>query len=111
MLVILEQNYAKHSWFKLSNNKFLTYWGTYTYGLYCLHPIVLDALLFALARLHVAPILGQYGLHGHHRTPAGRRIDMAQLYLLRTPLSAFEKWTHLGHPAFGKDLYPALRSI
>ncbi len=34
---ILEQNYAKNSFFKMGNNKLFSYWGKYTYGLYCLH--------------------------------------------------------------------------
>jgi peptidoglycan/LPS O-acetylase OafA/YrhL len=37
--VIAEQNYAQHSLFKLANNTFLSRWGNYTYGLYCLHTI------------------------------------------------------------------------
>lgn len=38
-LVILEQNYAEHSLFKMSKFKTLSKLGTYTYGLYCLHMI------------------------------------------------------------------------
>jgi peptidoglycan/LPS O-acetylase OafA/YrhL len=53
VLVILEQNYATNSWFKLKNSRWLTYWGTFTYGFYCLHPIVLDWLVFASERLHL----------------------------------------------------------
>jgi peptidoglycan/LPS O-acetylase OafA/YrhL len=37
--VILEQNFANNSFYKLGSNKFLTKWGNYTYGLYCLHTI------------------------------------------------------------------------
>jgi peptidoglycan/LPS O-acetylase OafA/YrhL len=37
--IIVEQNFAKHSLYKMSNNKFLSKWGNYTYGLYCLHTI------------------------------------------------------------------------
>ncbi len=37
--VIAEQNFATHSFYKMSNNKFLHRWGNYTYGLYCLHTI------------------------------------------------------------------------
>lgn len=33
--VILEQNFAKYSFYKFSENKFLSRWGNYTYGLYC----------------------------------------------------------------------------
>ncbi len=35
--VVLEQCYAKHSLFKAGNNRFTTYWGVRSYGLYCLH--------------------------------------------------------------------------
>lgn len=47
--VLLEQNYAQQSFVKMQNLRFPTYWGTYTYGLYCLHYI---ALLFAYQILH-----------------------------------------------------------
>jgi peptidoglycan/LPS O-acetylase OafA/YrhL len=36
-MIILEQNYAKHSLFKMSNFKIVSKLGIYTYGLYCLH--------------------------------------------------------------------------
>jgi peptidoglycan/LPS O-acetylase OafA/YrhL len=35
--IILEQNFATNSFYKIGRNRFLTYWGKYTYGLYCLH--------------------------------------------------------------------------
>lgn len=38
-MIILEQNYAKHSFFKLGNFKLISKLGVYTYGLYCLHLI------------------------------------------------------------------------
>ena len=55
VLIILEQNYATNSWFKIKNARWLTYWGTYTYGLYCLHPIVLEGLLYGSDYLRLAP--------------------------------------------------------
>jgi peptidoglycan/LPS O-acetylase OafA/YrhL len=39
--IILEQNFAKRSFYKLGNSKTMTYWGKYTYGLYMLHPIAI----------------------------------------------------------------------
>lgn len=39
--IILEQNLSRHSFFKLSNWRFPTYWATYTYGLYCWHCLAL----------------------------------------------------------------------
>lgn len=35
--IILEQNYAVNSLFKVGKSKWLSQWGKYTYGLYCLH--------------------------------------------------------------------------
>lgn len=37
LLIILEQNYSKHSFFKLSKLKTISKLGKITYGLYCLH--------------------------------------------------------------------------
>lgn len=47
--ILLEQNYAQHSFVKMSKLRFITYWGTYTYGLYCLHFL---ALLFGYQLMH-----------------------------------------------------------
>jgi len=38
-MIILEQNYARHSFFKLGRFKTMSKLGIYTYGLYCLHLI------------------------------------------------------------------------
>jgi peptidoglycan/LPS O-acetylase OafA/YrhL len=51
--VLLEQNYAQYSLFKASQLRFPTYWGTYTYGLYCLHFLALLAAYQILHRLHL----------------------------------------------------------
>ena len=40
--VILEQNYCANSFVKMSNRKFLSCLGKYTYGLYLLHPIAIQ---------------------------------------------------------------------
>ena len=40
-LIILEQNFSKNSFFKMSSFKSIRKWGIYTYGLYCIHVIVL----------------------------------------------------------------------
>ena len=47
--VILEQNYSRFSFVKLVDWRFPTYWGTYTYGLYCWHFLT---LLVAYQILH-----------------------------------------------------------
>ena len=46
--IILEQNYARYSFFKISKIKILNYLGTISYGLYCYHTIFIFAtsLLF-----------------------------------------------------------------
>ena len=49
--VLLEQNYAQYSFFKMSSLRFPTYWGTYTYGLYCLHYLALLAGIQIMRRL------------------------------------------------------------
>ncbi|MBC7922801.1 MAG: acyltransferase [Ferruginibacter sp.] len=51
--VILEQNYAQRSFFKMTSSGFFSYWGRYTYGLYCFHLIVLlfVSRVFMLIRL------------------------------------------------------------
>jgi len=49
--VLLEQNYARHSFIKMSQLRLLSYWGTYTYGLYCLHFLALLAAYQLLHRL------------------------------------------------------------
>jgi len=46
--ILLEQNYSRHSFFKMKNWKRLTHWGQMTYGLYCLHFVgILAALIIS----------------------------------------------------------------
>lgn len=40
-LIILEQNFSRNSFFKMSSFKSISKWGIYTYGLYCIHVIVI----------------------------------------------------------------------
>lgn len=40
-LIILEQNFSKNSFFKMSSMKLISRWGIYTYGLYCIHVIAI----------------------------------------------------------------------
>lgn len=37
VFIILEQNFAQHSFYKMGNIRWMTRWGNYTYGLYSLH--------------------------------------------------------------------------
>jgi peptidoglycan/LPS O-acetylase OafA/YrhL len=54
-LIILEQNYAKHSLFKMSNFKVVSKLGIYTYGLYCLHFM---GLYFAIKAMNIMRLNG-----------------------------------------------------
>lgn len=45
--VIMEQNYAKHSFYKISNWRIISSFGKYTYGMYCYHMIVFFIVLLA----------------------------------------------------------------
>lgn len=38
--VIMDQNYSHYTWWKMSNMRFMSRWGKYTYGLYLLHPVL-----------------------------------------------------------------------
>lgn len=51
--VILEQNYAANSLFKMSNFKILSWLGTLTYGLYCLHKIGILVAAITLEKLNL----------------------------------------------------------
>lgn len=39
--IILDQNFCRQNFLKFSNNRFISFWGKYTYGLYLWHPVVL----------------------------------------------------------------------
>ncbi|KAA9333183.1 acyltransferase [Hymenobacter busanensis] len=83
--VILEQNYAPRSIVKVGRIRWLTYWGTFTYGLYCLHPIASMLVGFSLDRL---------GFHHSLST-------VLLLTALSLPLSAALAWLsyhYLEHP-------------
>lgn len=43
--IIMEQNYAKHSFYKIKNWKLISSFGKYTYGMYCYHMIVFFGIL------------------------------------------------------------------
>lgn len=54
--IILEQNYGQHSFFKISNWKFISSLGKYTYGMYCYHMIVFFVVLFTLHLMGVETV-------------------------------------------------------
>jgi peptidoglycan/LPS O-acetylase OafA/YrhL len=49
-LIIAEQNFATNSLFKFSVFKSISKLGTYTYGLYCLHFIVITGIIFIMEK-------------------------------------------------------------
>lgn len=51
--IILEQNFANYSLFKISKLKYISYLGKYTYGLYCLHPIANLVTMIVLGYLNL----------------------------------------------------------
>ena len=52
-MIILEQNYARESFFKFSNFKILSKLGLYTYGLYCLHFFVISIMQSSFWKLGI----------------------------------------------------------
>ena len=52
-MIILEQNYAKHSIFKMSRLKLISNLGVYTYGLYCLHFLGMYIALKLIGKLRL----------------------------------------------------------
>jgi peptidoglycan/LPS O-acetylase OafA/YrhL len=50
-LIIVEQNFSENSIFKIGKFKNISYWGKYTYGLYCLHPIAVLISVIILRKL------------------------------------------------------------
>lgn len=59
IMVILEQSYAKHSWYKMGRHKFISEMGKYTYGLYCLHMLAILVVTTLLDKLGWATQLWQ----------------------------------------------------
>lgn len=68
LVIILEQNYARNSLFKIGNWKLVSTLGKYTYGLYCFHVI---GILMSVT------LLQKFSLNQHSW----------QLWLLEVPMS------------------------
>jgi peptidoglycan/LPS O-acetylase OafA/YrhL len=61
--IILEQNYAGQSFYKMSNSKIFSSLGKFTYGMYCFHMIVLFLVLYILDYFGMNVIrMNKYGL-------------------------------------------------
>ena len=54
--IITEQNFSEHSIYKLGKIKFVTQLGKYTYGLYLIHPIGIQAVAIILYKILKFPI-------------------------------------------------------
>lgn len=51
--IIVEQNYATHSFFKMSRFRTITRLGVYTYGLYCLHVMGMYFAMKVIVKTHL----------------------------------------------------------
>lgn len=54
-MIIVEQNYSKHSFYKMERFKTMSKLGVYTYGLYCLHLLGITAAYKLIGKLHLNP--------------------------------------------------------
>ena len=85
-MIILEQNYAKRSLFKMGNFKVVSRLGIYTYGLYCLHFLGLYFAIKAMNVLH---------LDGSRTWVSISMVVLALLISIMVSLMSyhfFEKW-------------------
>jgi peptidoglycan/LPS O-acetylase OafA/YrhL len=55
--IIMEQNYAKNSFYKVSNFRLISSWGKFTYGMYCYHMILFFAVLLVFSLMGI-PLQG-----------------------------------------------------
>jgi peptidoglycan/LPS O-acetylase OafA/YrhL len=51
--IIAEQVYSRNSWYKISTNRFATFWGKYTYGLYMTHFVAIYLVHFLFKKLMI----------------------------------------------------------
>jgi len=59
--VILEQNFSTQSLYKFSKNKFFSFWGKYTYGLYLTHQIAITLVIIFLRKIFNLPESAHFG--------------------------------------------------
>jgi peptidoglycan/LPS O-acetylase OafA/YrhL len=84
--IILEQNFCKHSFFKISQLKTISKLGKYTYGLYCLHTIAGLIVIVVLTKLGLNKTTWQLWLI---EMPASLLLSIGISYLSYT---YFESW-------------------
>jgi peptidoglycan/LPS O-acetylase OafA/YrhL len=85
-LIILEQNYSKHSFYKMGKLKTISSLGVFTYGLYCLHFL---GLYFAIK------VMNSLQLNGSLNGVAFSMILLALLLSIGISLMSYhfyEKW-------------------
>lgn len=86
VFVILEQNYAARSLFKMSGNRIISEWGRYTYGLYCYHCI-------SIVLAHLVTTRGFHIPNG-----SGLMITDMLLSLVLTGVLAYFSYRYLESP-------------
>lgn len=85
-MIILEQNYAVNSFFKLGRWKLISKLGTYTYGLYCLHLLAIYISTKVVLKLGMDQrMLGTAFAQAIIALPLSIGISIASYHL-------FEKW-------------------
>ncbi len=85
-MIILEQNYSEHSFFKMGRFKVMSKLGVYTYGLYCLH---------LMGMYVVARVTGMLNVNQESIPVAILSVIMALLLSIGISLASyhlFEKW-------------------
>lgn len=85
-LIILEQNYARNSFYKMGRLKLISKMGVFTYGLYCLHFLGLYFAIKFMNTMH---------LNGSLNTVAFSMIVLALLLSIGISLASYhlyEKW-------------------
>jgi peptidoglycan/LPS O-acetylase OafA/YrhL len=85
-MIILEQNYSKHSFYKMGKLKTISSLGVFTYGLYCLHFL---GLYFAIK------LMNSMHLNGSLNAVAFSMILVALLLSIGISLMSYhfyEKW-------------------
>ena len=85
-LIILEQNFARNSLFKLGRSKWMSKLGTYTYGLYCLH------LLGMYAAIKIALKLGWREDNVWAAVASAALALVLSIMISMASFHLFEKW-------------------
>jgi Predicted acyltransferases len=92
VMVIMEQNYASNSFYKMSDFRWVSKLGTYTYGLYCLHMIAILVVKQGLDKVGLNTKLWEVlGLEGLFSLAAAILIAMISYHLFEKKFLALKK--------------------